>query len=253
VAVFLSLFAWATYSFFHNRFSVLWPLKLLRSIGTVSASVAFIPLFQVLMSSYQCGTASAPFWTALGFSCFGGAHLGHVIVATVLVLFFVALCSLFALTFFEPSQLSLSLSAKAHGRMDFLFLVIKTLLVCVVEIWGHELPAWALIGALLTASVIWSGSYIMCMVRERERERVGLQSLSAQEGDAGGSLHAGLQSLASPVLASPLPSPPFLLSSSLPSPAALCAPHHEPAAAHALLQLCVGHLVRSAQPGLPQL
>ena len=55
VAVFVSLFGWAITCFVRNNWPVLWPLKVLRAMGGLSATTLFIPLLYLLMSGFNCG------------------------------------------------------------------------------------------------------------------------------------------------------------------------------------------------------
>jgi len=54
VAVYAALQLWAIVSFSRNNIPVIWPLKVLRTIASISCTVAYIPLFQFLLSVYVC-------------------------------------------------------------------------------------------------------------------------------------------------------------------------------------------------------
>lgn len=60
VAVYLGLQLWALLRFAHGDIPVIWPLKALRTIANVSATVAFIPLFILLVTPFQCGDPLLP-------------------------------------------------------------------------------------------------------------------------------------------------------------------------------------------------
>jgi hypothetical protein len=55
VSVLVGLFVWAIYCFVLNNWPVLWPLKMLRSMGSLSATTLFIPLLYLLVSGFSCG------------------------------------------------------------------------------------------------------------------------------------------------------------------------------------------------------
>lgn len=164
VTIFICLTIWAMTSFVRNQFAALWPLKLLRAIGTFSASVLYIPLFTLLMSGFQCDdTESNSFWVDAGYSCFQGGHLAQTAIAAVLSIAFFVLCSLFSLVFYDSNSLSANIVAKAHGRVDFLFLCIKTILVITVDIFPTMLPSGILVALLIGAGVIWTMSSLFFM------------------------------------------------------------------------------------------
>jgi hypothetical protein len=155
VTLFIGLTIWAMQSFVRNQFTVLWPLKILRSIGTFSASVLYIPLFTLLMSGFQCNMAENPFWGGAGYNCYGGGHLVQSILSAVLSITFFVLCSLFSLVFYDSNSLSGNIVAKAHGRADFLFLCIKSVLVITIEIFPSMFPSGVLVALLIAAGAIW--------------------------------------------------------------------------------------------------
>lgn len=54
VAVLVSLFVWAAVSFARGSFAALWPLQLLRAIGSTSATLLFIPMVTLLLAGFRC-------------------------------------------------------------------------------------------------------------------------------------------------------------------------------------------------------
>jgi len=54
VAMFCGLFAYAILSFAAGNIRYLWPLHMLRAVGSFSASVLFVPMFTLLLSNFQC-------------------------------------------------------------------------------------------------------------------------------------------------------------------------------------------------------
>ena len=164
VTIFIGLTVWAMQSFVRNQFAALWPLKLLRSIGSFSATVLYIPLFTLLMSGFQCQDHEEnPFWMDAGYRCYVGGHLAQAIVSAILTITFFALCSLFSLVFYESNSLSGNIVAKSHGRVDFLFLCLKTVLVILVEIFPSHIPVGVLIALLIVGGLVWSGAILLGM------------------------------------------------------------------------------------------
>ena len=164
-AIFVALVAWAMQSFVRSQFSMLWPLKVLRSIGSFSATVAYIPIFTLLMSGFQCDPHENPFWGEAGFrgpgrECFEGGHLAQSILSAGLTLAFFLLCCLFSLVFYDSNSMSTNITAKAHGRADFVFLCLKTVLVICVEVFPEAFPRALLVTLVVASSVCWLGSHI---------------------------------------------------------------------------------------------
>lgn len=56
VVVLLLLFAWAAVCVVRNEWPVRWPLRALRALGDLSATTLFIPVFYLLLASFDCGT-----------------------------------------------------------------------------------------------------------------------------------------------------------------------------------------------------
>ena len=58
VILLLSLMIYAVGSFLANNFPFLWPFRLLRIMGGLSAGILFIPLLQMLLAAYGCSVPS---------------------------------------------------------------------------------------------------------------------------------------------------------------------------------------------------
>lgn len=105
---------------------MLWPLRALRAIGQFSASVLYIPLLTQLLTGFTCANGHHQWWQESGFTCYVGGHVVQTVIAALLTAAFVFLSSLFALVFYEANPLSSNIAAKAHGRVEFCMVVIKT-------------------------------------------------------------------------------------------------------------------------------
>ena len=160
VATFVILFIYAGYGFFYNSFPLLWPLRALRSVGTISAAYAFIPLFYLILSVFTCGLdEDVNFWDGAGYTCYAGGHLVLAIIAAALAVSFLTLAALFTSAVFDSNSLSMSLSAKAHGRADLLLLLTKSALVVVAEVFPHSLGQWTVVAFVCAGAVVWVGTY----------------------------------------------------------------------------------------------
>jgi len=130
-------------------------------MGTTSATLLFIPLTYLLTSGFAChDKKEVPFWQELGYSCYTGGHLAQTVIAAGFTLAFIALCSLFALVYFDSNPLSPNLAAKAHGRADFVVLVTKTLLVVLVEVYPHSIGHIPLTAIVAVSAIVWLGVFV---------------------------------------------------------------------------------------------
>lgn len=63
--------------------------------------------------------------------------------------------------YFDSNPVSTNLAAKAHGRLDFVFLIaIKTMLVLLFEA-AAVVGRWVLVAAILATGLIWIGGYMV--------------------------------------------------------------------------------------------
>jgi hypothetical protein len=143
---------------------VLWPLKLLAAMGSLSASTFFITLFYLLVSGFTCtNVADNSFWASLNYDCYNGGHLAQVVITVLLTVTFVILCSLFTLVYYDSNPVSAQLGARVHGRMDFLFLFMKMVLVITVEVWPHSFGTAALTAIVMTTGILWWVAHLISM------------------------------------------------------------------------------------------
>jgi PAS domain S-box-containing protein len=151
---------WASISFVRNHFTVLWPLKLLRSIGSFSATVLYIPVLTLLLSTFNCSDPHTNPYMVRAIPCWEPGHIVQSVITGVLMVCFIAICGLFVLVFFDNHMLSTNLAAKVHGRVEFAFLVVKTVLVVLCDTLPAYIETWALIGVIIASGVVWAGMYL---------------------------------------------------------------------------------------------
>lgn len=141
VTLFLALFGYSAFSFATERFSVLWPLRLLSAVASYSSNEAFIPLLTSLMAGFSCGlNTNLDFWRSAGFPCASPSFSAQIVLTAGLTLAFVALCFAFTLVFFDSDPCSNNISARAHGRVDAIFLALNILLVLTVNVYQSDSP-----------------------------------------------------------------------------------------------------------------
>jgi hypothetical protein len=134
-ALFLGIALWAIFEFAHARIPPMSSLHVLRTIANFSASIGFIPIFEVLLSTVSCGgdfEAPDGLWSRLGIECFAGSHLTIVVVAIALAVGFAAFVAVFAFVFVDSNPLSPGLEGQSSGRYAVLMLLWKV----------RSSPAW---------------------------------------------------------------------------------------------------------------
>lgn len=99
VVAFLALTIHSSVSFSRGEVRVLWPIRALSLIGTLSAQTAFIPLVETLMTAFNCGSMrQMGLFSWLGgddMQCFRGPHLALSLVFGCLLVLFFGLCICF--------------------------------------------------------------------------------------------------------------------------------------------------------------
>jgi len=163
VVTFLALMVWSMYSFVHNNFAVVFPLRILRVMGQLSAGILFMPLVTLLMGTFQCGSPADGTWSVGGYTCGSPTFLAMQGVAVVLSIALYFLCSMFALVFYDSNPLSPMLEAKAHGRAEFVFLSLQVVLVLTLNVFEYLINQWIMIAVMIGAGVVWAGSILFFM------------------------------------------------------------------------------------------
>ena len=94
-----------SYSFSKKKFSIMWPLDLLRSVASLFVTVFFLPITETLLSIVQCESDSNGNLVLNYFPdviCWQGWHLVHALIASLFTLIFVIFSCIVSLMFFEP-------------------------------------------------------------------------------------------------------------------------------------------------------
>jgi hypothetical protein len=104
-----------------------------------------------------------PIWIQLGYVCYTGFHLAQTIVSAALTVAFVTLCAMFTLVYYESSYLSPNLEARAHGRAEFVFLLVKSVLVVCIEVFPHYTGTRMLTAIVVVSSIVLVVTYAAMM------------------------------------------------------------------------------------------
>lgn len=159
-----ALLLYGVVAFSKNSFPFLWPLRILRILGQLSATVAFIPLLNLLLSSFQCGTKTSNlFWSQGGFDCNSGGFIAVQALSAALAILLTGLSMLFSALFYEANSLSRGLGARAHGRVDIVMLLIQTVLVLVAQTFAELINVGIVIAILAGAGILWLAAFLWTM------------------------------------------------------------------------------------------
>jgi hypothetical protein len=90
----------------------------------------------------------------LGYNCYKGGHLAQTIVSSILTVAFVILCAMFTLVYYDSNPLSPNLEARAHGRAEFVFLLVKSVLVVFIDVFPHSTGARMLVVIIILSSIV---------------------------------------------------------------------------------------------------
>ena len=104
-----------------------------------------------------------PHWAEAGIACYEGGHLAQAVISGVLSVAFVALCALFSLVIYDSNSMSSNVVAKAHGRADFVFLCVKTVLVVTVETFPSDFTPGTLAALVVLGGLAWAASVAFFM------------------------------------------------------------------------------------------
>lgn len=122
---------YVSYSFQRKKFAMVWPLLLLRTIVTLTVTVLFIPITELLLSMFSCTTNSTGelvFDLFPDIVCFTGMHLVHVVVGSVIGIIFILVSLVVTMNNFEIRITSQDITARSNSLGDVAFIINKIVL-----------------------------------------------------------------------------------------------------------------------------
>jgi hypothetical protein len=154
IFIWMALTLHTIYQFLHNKFTAPMSIRLARIMGQWSAGVLFIPLLSMLATTLECNGSFSE-WSASGYVCdsMGFMVLQGLSVILCIVLF--VLTSIFVLVMYDPNPLSKQLIAKAHGRVDFFFIIAQVVLVFICDIFNLHLNVWVIVATQVVLAALW--------------------------------------------------------------------------------------------------
>ena len=126
---------YVSYSFKKKRFSVIWPLTILRNFVNLAVTILFLFITEILLSMIECDYIQEKAgYFHKGFpdvQCFVGVHLIHTIFSIVFNISFVFISLIVTLNLYESRISSDNKQARSNSRADVSFIVNKIVLqVC---------------------------------------------------------------------------------------------------------------------------
>ncbi|KAL0208193.1 hypothetical protein P9112_010780 [Eukaryota sp. TZLM1-RC] len=119
-----------------GKFTVIWPISLLRTLIALSVTILYIPFLTILTTMVDCNIINNIFGTN---SCFTYPHLIGAITAFVAIPVFILIAVLMTLVYFDPNPLSTSPLARPHSRIDCVYCLYRTVLVLVTVLGAEHL------------------------------------------------------------------------------------------------------------------
>jgi hypothetical protein len=121
-----------SYQFTKKKFSVTWPLTILRSVASTTITVLFLPISETFVTIISC-TQSADgeelvIYYFPDIVCYQGWHLMHSIICTTFQLLFIAIAITVTITYYEPRMCTGSTKAKIDNYSDIVFILNKVVL-----------------------------------------------------------------------------------------------------------------------------
>ncbi|KAL0235483.1 hypothetical protein GEMRC1_002065 [Eukaryota sp. GEM-RC1] len=109
-----------------GRFTVIWPISLLRTLIALAVTILYIPFLTILTTMLDCRTIDSVFGEG---TCFSYPHSLGAIIALIAVPLFMAIAILMTLVYFDPDPLSTSPLARPHSRVDCVYCIFRSILV----------------------------------------------------------------------------------------------------------------------------
>lgn len=129
--IFLDI-VYVSYAFKQKKFTVLWPLAVLRNFIKFSVTVLFLPITETLLQMVTCQMdpilglyINSTFPDVV---CFTGLYNLHATLSIIFNIFFTALALIVTLNYFESRITSKNKLARANSRGDVSYIINKIVL-----------------------------------------------------------------------------------------------------------------------------
>ncbi|KAJ3099758.1 hypothetical protein HDU97_002784 [Phlyctochytrium planicorne] len=144
IAIMIFLAVYVVRSFVNSDFnSGVWPLRLLRTLVSMLASIFFLPIVYTLFGIFTCKPE-------LGECIKNPVHVTLRILTAILLPLFLMFTLLMSMTYFHPNPKSTSIGARPTARLELVELSSKAILAAVF-VFGKSQPIVRAIITFLTA------------------------------------------------------------------------------------------------------
>ncbi|RYG57561.1 hypothetical protein EON66_00090 [archaeon] len=129
---------YAAVAFVRSRFSVLWPLKLLRLTARISVGALNIPLLNMLTQVLVCSESASGqlMWEQAGWVCWTGQHMVWAVITLVVLVLFIVLQLITSAVFYPRDPAQRSIMTKLHGRTSMLRNAVEVTLAVALSLGG---------------------------------------------------------------------------------------------------------------------
>ena len=123
---------YVSYSYHKQKFTMIWPLSILRNVVTLSVTLFYLLITQFMTNIIQCQPDSTGTIQVLvsypTVQCWAGMHILHAVIGIISIIVFVAISIIVALNYFESRTNSTDPSARSNSRADVAFALNKIIL-----------------------------------------------------------------------------------------------------------------------------
>ncbi|TPX36495.1 hypothetical protein SmJEL517_g01313 [Synchytrium microbalum] len=116
---------WVAYGFVRGQHKYVWPITTLRLLGAFVPTVLFIPILDILTTSFDCSDSIGPGFESL--ACTSTTRIPFIIVSVVTIITFLPVTFLINLLFLDADPINKDPGAKTHGRVEIVYAVLKTI------------------------------------------------------------------------------------------------------------------------------
>ncbi|TPX36490.1 hypothetical protein SmJEL517_g01314 [Synchytrium microbalum] len=117
---------WVAYGFVRGHHKYVWPITTLRLLGAFVPTVLFIPILDILTTSFDCSDSVTTGFGSL--ACTSVTRMPFIIVSSVTIFTFLPVTFLINLLFLDADPVNKDPGAKTHGRVEIVYAVLKTIL-----------------------------------------------------------------------------------------------------------------------------
>jgi hypothetical protein len=159
IMLFVADILYVAYSFSKKKFQALWPLELLAVVAPRMVTFLFLPITETLIEMVSCelvpGGQAYVMQSYPEVPCWQGWHILHATVAILSAFMFVVVCSVVALTLYEPRIRKDIINCRQNSNGEVIYILNKIIIEVFFSFnvikndWFYVLLLLSLSGALL--------------------------------------------------------------------------------------------------------